>query len=137
MITAVDSCILFDLFSPDVDLRRRARLALEDADSAGRLVICEVVYAELRPLFRSTVELDDTLTQLHVCFTPSSAHSAAAAGEAWGNYRRRGGPRGRLIADFLVGAHALIHADRLLTRDKRFYSGCFRHLRLVGTGSAP
>lgn len=133
MITAVDSCVLFDLFSPDVDLRRRARLALEEADSAGGIVICEVVYAELRPLFRSTVELDHTLTQLHVCFAPSSEHSAAVAGEAWGTYRRRGGPRERLIADFLVGAHALIHADRLLTRDGRFYRGCFRHLQLMGT----
>lgn len=133
MTTAVDSSVLFDLLGTDAGRQESAQEALDSADSDGSLIIGEVVYAELMPSFGSSAELDAVLEDWRIRFVPSSQASAAAAGGAWGNYRRRGGPRERLIADFLVGAHALIHADRLLTRDKRFYRGCFKHLQLMGT----
>jgi hypothetical protein len=53
-----------------------------------------------------------------VAFSPIGIDASFAAGEAWKEYRSRGGPRDRLIADFLVRGHALCQADRLLTRDR-------------------
>jgi predicted nucleic acid-binding protein len=50
-----------------------------------------------------------------------SVDAALAASDAWKAYRRRGGRRERLIADFLIGAHAQLQAERLLTRDRGFY----------------
>ena len=40
------------------------------------------------------------------------------------------GPR-RLLADFLVGAHALVQADRLMTLDPKVYRQDFPEVRLV------
>jgi predicted nucleic acid-binding protein len=58
------------------------------------------------------------------------------AGRRYARYakrRRRSGqeqPR-RLLADFLIGAHALLTADRLITLDKGRYERDFPELKLV------
>ncbi|MBN2124195.1 MAG: hypothetical protein JW821_07875 [Deltaproteobacteria bacterium] len=41
---------------------------------------------------------------------------------------KRGAKRDRIVADFLIGAHALLKADRLPTRDRGFYKDYFKNL---------
>ena len=131
MTTAVDTCILLDLLLHEQGRHVAAKTALRRAAAAGALIVGEVVYAELMPQFRDAQELDRVLATAQIRFVPSSSASAAAAGHAWASYRQRGGSRKRVIADFLVGGHALVHADCLLTRDKRFYRACFSDLEVV------
>lgn len=131
MTTAVDTCVLLDLLLAEPQWFDRAEKALREAFNRGRLIVGEVVYAELMPQFENSNELDAILGQLGVAFVPSSVAMAAAAGRTWAQYRRQGGPRQRLIGDFLVGAHALLNADCLLTRDARFYQGSFSGLAIL------
>jgi predicted nucleic acid-binding protein len=59
-----------------------------------------------------------------------------AVGQAWRAYRQAGGTRERVVADFLIGAHALARADRLLTRDRGFCRSYFAELAIIDPTSA-
>ena len=57
--------------------------------------------------------------------------TAVSAGTAWTRDRKRGGERRRVAAEFLIGAHALLLAERLLTRDRGFYRTYFPKLEVL------
>lgn len=97
----------------------------------SRLVICEVVVAETRPALPSDAIHQRQLEKLGLHFLPITFESACLAGAIHRSYRMAGGRRERLIADFLIGAHAQLQADQLATDDEGFMRKYFKNLSLV------
>ncbi len=136
MITAVDTNVLLDIFLADATFGVRSREALRMCTREGRLVACEVVWAEITAAFADETPARDALEGLGVEFSSVDATAALAAGRAFKDYRRRGGARQRVVPDFLIGAHAQAQSDRLLTRDRGFYRSYFQVLTVLDPSSA-
>jgi predicted nucleic acid-binding protein len=137
MTTAIDSNILVALWDADDTLHRSARRLLEEASDAGQLVINGLVYAELLAApGRSEEFLDRFCEETGIRIEwELKERVCREAGNAYQKYavRRRkqgtNGPR-RILADFLIGAHALVSGYRLLTLDGRMYRASFPKLRV-------
>jgi predicted nucleic acid-binding protein len=131
MITAVDSNVLIDIFGEDPVFFDASSRALTAALANGTLVCSDVVYAEVAAQFGDRGKLNRSLEILSISCLSMSADAAFMAGAAWKAYRKTKGKRERMVADFLVGAHAYLQCDHLLTRDRGFYRKYFSKLSII------
>jgi hypothetical protein len=136
MRTAIDTNILSAIWAPEPNAEELTR-TLSQARDQGSLVICGAVFAETmanpgadEKFVRSF--LDRTGIDVDFLF---NEQIWLLAGLRYGQYveRRRSSSRKsekRLLADYIIGAHAMLAADRLMTMDRR-YELDFPDLKLV------
>jgi len=128
--TAVDSSVILSIYKSEPAGRRWVE-KLVALRKCSRLVVCEIVVAETRPALPSDGIHLRQLERLGLQFLPASFEAACLAGQIHQAYRAAGGQRDRLIADFLVGAHAQVQADQLATDDAGFMRKYFERLAVV------
>ena len=133
---ATDSSVLIDLIAGDDEASTSAAEAVRQALHVGPVVLCEVALAEVCTAFKGGTDVLQFLEELGIRFDPMEAKSALRAGEMQRRYRQRGGNRTRTVADFLIGSHAMMQCDALITRDDGFYRDYFKGLRIVVPTSA-
>jgi len=135
MITAIDSNVLIDLIGGKTAFTAAAIAALDSARMDGAMIISPVVAAEISGHFATSAALRSALAAMQIAIEEFGSEALHLAGTAFVRYRQRSArPRERMLADFLVGAHAQHHADVLLTRDRGYYRTYFPKLHVVDAG---
>ena len=155
MIFAVDTNILLDILIPNTAHVQSSLNCIMSIAGDDELIICEVVYAELGSQFLSQRDLNRFLRDTPIRLVPSNEKSLFEASIAWKKYSDRKKDmiicpacgkrqkvtcdsckeiipyRQHILSDFLIGAHAKIHGDNFITRDRGFYRVYFRDLNIV------
>jgi len=153
VITAVDTNALLVLLYDD-EHAEAAETELRRAYEDGRVVVTPIVYAELAAdgRFETASELDRFLEDLSIRLVVPSPEALFGAGEKFRQYvgRRPDGfqcpscgtiqsircgdwdvdltPRQHIAADFVIGGHASVDADALVSFDTPFYTTYFPSL---------
>jgi predicted nucleic acid-binding protein len=127
----VDTNVLIDLREEDshwfgwsVDAVARARVDHPVSISA-------VVVGELAMGGNPLADTELLVSQFGIGIAPLDARAAHNAGQAHRAYRAAGGGREKLLADFLIGGHAMACEATLMTRDPRRYRAYFPSLLLI------
>jgi predicted nucleic acid-binding protein len=138
MTTIVDTNVVIALWDTDPQLNAAAQQALDALQAQGALVITGAIYAELLALpGRTEPMLDEFLSVTGMrADWQMSEEIWRLAGRAFQGYASRRStkrtelPR-RILADFLIGAHASVRRCRLLTLDQRLYRAAFPDLEVA------
>jgi len=127
----VDTNVLVDLLTNDPTWAEWSISQLRAQAQIYRLVINPVIYAELSLTFITVESLDDTLAILQIPVVEIPKPALFLAGKAFVQYRRQGGTKSNVLADFFIGAHAAVSGYPVLTRDVRRYGSYFPTVKLV------
>jgi len=132
MTTAVDTNVVIALWDRDSALSLAALTALDAAFNRGTLVAAAPVFAELiaapgRNEAFVTSFFEETGIGIHWELPEQVWRLAGRTFQAYAERRRKQRDAGarRILADFVIGAHAVSNGCRLLTLDDRLYRSSF------------
>jgi predicted nucleic acid-binding protein len=133
----VHTNILIDLLSSDPLHFKWSFRQLDQLSRKGNLVVNQIIFAEVATYFPRFEEFERAMANLGVVKADLPWGAAARAGMAHRKYRKSGGSRERVLADFLIGAHADEKGLKVLTRDGQRYRTYFPNLEIIAPDTHP
>jgi predicted nucleic acid-binding protein len=135
--SAIDTNIISTIWSAQSG-HMEAKSLLSEALDRGALVICGVVYAELLAHPTVTPEITEAFlreakNEVDCEMNKAVWHDAGIRYRSHSVRRRQSKAllHRRRIADFIIGAHALLRADRLITFNGSDFRSDFPELRIA------
>ena|SRR5208283_3796312 len=129
----VDTNILIDIFQNDPTWAKKSIAATAEAAARDSLAINEIIYAELAAGFDDQASLDEALAPLPLQWAPLNKEALALAGRTFRRYRREGGVKNNVLADFFIGAQASVEGFTILSRDDGRYRTYFPEVQLLNS----
>ena len=127
----VDSNVILDVVTDGEVWADWSQEQLEQAASAGPLVINDVIYAEISTRYATVEAVDAMLRSLDISVATIPRTALFLAGKAYLRYRATAGVRTGVLSDFFIGAHAAVEQRPLLTRDAQRYRSYFPTVELI------
>ncbi|MGH8772012.1 MAG: type II toxin-antitoxin system VapC family toxin [Burkholderiales bacterium] len=127
----VDTNVLIDVLEDDADWADWSVRQLRALAQVHDLIINPIIYAELSLAFKTVEALDAAIEKLSLTLRELPTPALFLAGKAFVRYRREGGEKSNVLADFFIGAHAAVSGCPILTRDARRYSAYFPRVTLI------
>jgi predicted nucleic acid-binding protein len=127
----VDTNALLDVVTRDPEWAEWSKRQLDAAALRDRLAINPVVYAELSAGFETIEQVEAVLGLVGITVVQMTRPALFLAGRVFQEYRRRGGIRTGVLADFFIGAQAAVIGATLITRDVSRYRSYFPTVELI------
>jgi predicted nucleic acid-binding protein len=127
---AIDSAVVIALLS-NAPLADAAEQALRESLSRGQVVICDVAIAEVCSALQHGDQAMQALEDMGLNFSAIEQKSALRAGEMQRRHRAKNTNSQHTLCDFLVGAHALLQCDALITQNTAFFRDYFKGLKVI------
>ena len=127
----VDTNVLIDVLNNEPQWADWSIHQLRVQSKIHVLSINPIIYTELSCTFKKVEDLDEVLQVMELKFNQIPKPALFLAGKAFQRYRRQGGVKSSILADFFIGAHAAVSRLPVLTRDTQRYQTYFPTVKLV------
>lgn len=127
----VDTNVLLDVVTRNPEWAEWSKRQLDAAALRDRLNINPIVYAELSAGFETIEQVEAVLDLVGITIAEMTRPALFLAGRVFQEYRRRGGIRTGVLADFFIGAQAAVLGVPLITRDVGRYRTYFPTVELI------
>jgi predicted nucleic acid-binding protein len=130
-VIILDTNVLLDVVGDDPVWGEWSQRQLNAAAATDDLAINDIIYAELSVGYHRIEDLDGMMVEAGIALAPIPRPALFLAGKAFKRYRDAGGLRTGVLADFFIGAHAVVADAALITRDVRRYRTYFPGITLI------
>jgi len=130
----VDSCVLLDLFTNDLNWAEWSENILEQYSQTNTLYINSIVYTEISIGFNKVEEVEKAISELGIKVLEIPREALFLTGKTFLKYRKNKGTKHSPLPDFFIGAHASVSKFNLISRDVNKYKTYFPQVKLIHPG---